>query len=225
MPDRAERSTGGFPTGGIPRDDRRRDAVAGAPATGGHAMGARGTGAHPRTGATTGSHAQRRADVERPVQRSLLDRLTDEEPYVAAERLPTREASVAALKVAVRRDLEWLLNTRRDLLTLPAELGEARRSMLRYGLPDLSSLPREGGDTGVRLARVVEEALALFEPRLAQVRVTAAVDPGVAWRAELRFTIEGLLRLDPAPERVVFDTVLEVARGEYQVRGADDGEG
>jgi type VI secretion system protein ImpF len=188
-------------------------------------MGDSPTGAHARPGAATGPWAQRRGDVERPVQASLLDRLTDEEPFVSTERLPSREASVAALRVAVRRDLEWLLNTRQDLLTLAPELAEARRSFLRYGLPDVSSLPREGGNTAARLARAVEQAVALFEPRLAQVRVTAAADPGVAWRPELRFTIEGLLRIDPAPERVVFDTVVEMARGEYQVRGADEAEG
>lgn len=170
----------------------------------------------------TGAFAQRRADVERAVQGSLLDRLTDLTPGQGAERPPTREQSVAALKRAVRRDMEWLLNTRQDLVPIPADFGEAQRSMLRYGLPDVSSLPREGADTATRLTRAVEQAIALFEPRLAQVRVTPVVDPGIAARAELRFTIEGMLRLDPQPERVVFDTVLEIARGEYQVRGDAD---
>jgi len=35
----------------------------------------------------------------------------------------------------------------------------------------------------------------------------------------LRFQIQGLLRIDPAPERVTFDTVLELTSGEYQVKG------
>lgn len=174
-----------------------------------------------RRGGATGAFAQRRADVERPVQTSLLDRLTDHEPRASAERAPTRAESVAALKRAVRRDLEWLLNTRRELAVVGEDCPEARRSFLRYGLPDVSSLPREGGDTAVRLARAVEEAITIFEPRLAQVRVIAAADPGMATRAEVRFTIEAMLRLDPEPERVVFDTVLELAKGEYQLRGGD----
>ena len=39
---------------------------------------------------------------------------------------------------------------------------------------------------------------------------------------ELRFVLEATLLMDPNPERVVFDTVLEVTRGEYDVRSADD---
>lgn len=155
----------------------------------------------------------------RPVQRSLLDRLTDDAPERPHEPLPTRAESVRRLRDAVRHDLEWLLNTRRELVALDDTLVEARRSLLRYGVPDVSSLSRDGIDTVARIVREVERAIALFEPRLAQARVVALADPGVSARQELRFTIEALLRVDPAPERVVFDTVLETARGDYQLRG------
>jgi predicted component of type VI protein secretion system len=33
----------------------------------------------------------------------------------------------------------------------------------------------------------------------------------------LRFQIEGLLRTEPAPARVFFDTTLELTKGEYEV--------
>jgi type VI secretion system protein ImpF len=36
---------------------------------------------------------------------------------------------------------------------------------------------------------------------------------------QLRFLIEGLLRMEPNPEQVVFDTVLEMSSGEYHVKG------
>lgn len=173
----------------------------------------------PDTGPISGAWPQRRGDVERPVQTSLLDRLTDSEPTRTREPAMRRDESVDALKRAVRRDLEWLLNSRRELVDLADELVEARRSVLRYGLPDVSSLPRDGGDTRVRLVRMVEEAVTMFEPRLTQVRVIASADPGLAARTELRFTVEAMLRLDPLPERVVFDTVLEMAKGEYQIVG------
>jgi len=35
----------------------------------------------------------------------------------------------------------------------------------------------------------------------------------------VRFQVEAILQMDPSPEHVVFDTVLEVARGEYVVQG------
>ncbi len=161
---------------------------------------------------------QRPDTVARPVQSSLLDRLTDEDPGQRHETMPTRAESLAALRVAVRHDLDWLLNTRRDLVVVDESMVEARRSLLRYGVPDFSSMSRDGSETLLRLVREVEESVAGFEPRLANVRVRAHVDPGMGGRPDLRFSIEGMLRVDPAPEHVVYDTVLETGRGEYQVR-------
>jgi type VI secretion system protein ImpF len=34
----------------------------------------------------------------------------------------------------------------------------------------------------------------------------------------LRFHIEGQMRLDPAPEEISFDTVLELTSGEYRMK-------
>ena len=172
-------------------------------------------------GSWSGTGAIRVPNVDgatRPVQSSLLDRLTDDQPGLTREIMPTRAESVIALRVAVRHDLEWLLNSRRDLVTIDDGMPEARKSLLRYGVPDFSSMSRDGTDTLMRLVREVEECVANFEPRLSQVRVRAHVDPGMSGRPDLRFSIEGMLRVDPAPERVVYDTVLETGRGEYLVR-------
>ena len=38
---------------------------------------------------------------------------------------------------------------------------------------------------------------------------------------QLRFVLEAVLVMDPSREHVVFDTVLEVASGEYDVRESD----
>ena len=45
------------------------------------------------------------------------------------------------------------------------------------------------------------------------------VDSGSNNGRQLRFQIEALLLMDPAPELISFDTVLELASGEYQVKG------
>ena len=68
------------------------------------------------------------------------------------------------------------------------------------------------------LRRQVEETITLFEPRLSGVRVTVATTDAEG-RRELRFTIDGLLRMEPSPEQVVFDTVLEVTSSTFEVRG------
>jgi type VI secretion system protein ImpF len=104
---------------------------------------------------------------------------------------------------------------------VPGELTELTRSVFRYGLRDMSTLNRDSPQQREELRRDVEEVIALFEPRLTRVRVTLVVgESKTEDRRDVRFLIEGLLRVDPAPERVIFDTVLEPASGGYQVREA-----
>ena len=155
--------------------------------------------------------------IERSVQQSLLDRLVDLDPKVSSEVPPTWAASVRQLKAAVRRDLEWLLNTRRIATPAPESFGELSRSLYHYGFPDITSMSRDARDTRIRLMRQIEETVATFEPRLAGVRVSLAESDDEKHR--LRFLIEGLLRIEPNPEQVAFDTFLEISSGEYHVKG------
>ena len=160
-----------------------------------------------------------RGELERTVQQSLLERLTDDEPQERSDLPPSWAESVRRLKASVHRDLEWLLNTRRTTDEIPEGLGEVQHSVYCYGLPDLSSMSRESAQTRGRLLRSVEDAIATFEPRLANVRVRLAEevdDP----RRRLHFVIEAMLRMDPNPEPIVFDTTLDIASGAYHVEGA-----
>jgi type VI secretion system protein ImpF len=161
-------------------------------------------------------------ELERTAQQSLLDRLSDDPEH--GQHLTWGE-SVRALKQAVRRDLEWLLNTRRTIQPAPASCPEVRRSLYRYGLPDYSARSREERENAVALAREVEETIALFEPRLAGARVTLAETPEDDGGRRLHFVIEALLRVDPTPERVVFDTVLDVPKNEFEVAAPSAGTG
>ncbi len=156
--------------------------------------------------------------MERSVQQSLLDRLIDLDPRSSVEAPLSWAESVRRLKASLRHDLEWLLNTRRIPLEPPESYAEVPRSLFHYGFPDITSMGRDSRDTRVRLMRQVEETIATFEPRLANVKVSLAEtdDNG---RRQLRFLIEGLLRMEPNPEQVVFDTVLEISSGEYHVKG------
>jgi type VI secretion system protein ImpF len=158
-----------------------------------------------------------KTEIERTVQQSLLDRLIDLDPRSTVEPAMTWAQSVRQLKGSLRRDLEWLLNTRRNPEPLPEQFEELRHSLYWYGLPDITSLSRDSTEQRVWLARQMEETITAFEPRLASVRVSIRETEGE--RRELRFMIEGMLRMDPNPEQVVFDTVLELSSGEYQVGG------
>ena len=156
--------------------------------------------------------------VERTVTQSLLERLRNVPP---AHRPSDMSESIQQLKNAVRKDIEWLFNTRRVAEPADEALEATTESLYHYGLPDISSMSAYRGNPKVRLTREIEEALRVFEPRLEDARVSFVEvehDKHRAWR----FVIEGRLLRDPKPERVVFDTVLEVANQEYRVSGRDD---
>src|SRR5262249_55097875 len=152
-------------------------------------------------------------------QPSILDRLTDEDPRVSADPRISYGESLRQFKIAVQRDLEWLLNTRRTPTPAPEGFTQLGSSVYNYGVPDITSLSRDSADSKAKLRAQVEEALALFEPRLANVQITIVEVDGEAHRRELRFMVEATLRLDPTPEQVVFDTVLHFSSGQIDVKG------
>lgn len=149
---------------------------------------------------------------------SVLDRLIDLEPRQSEDSPSTRAQSVRRLRTAVRRDLESLLNTRRNPDAAPDSMVELSQSVYNYGLPDFSAVSLNAPKDRDWLLVEVERTVALFEPRLKDVRVTLLDDPNSTNRS-LHFQIEGLLQMDPAPEQVSFDTVLQLTNGEYQIRG------
>ncbi len=148
---------------------------------------------------------------------SVFDRLVDNEPLVRNDPPQGRSQSLRQLKASLRRDLEWLLNTRRSVLEVKDSSLEIERSLFNYGLPDISSLGVHSIQDQKRLLWMIESTIATFEPRIADARVSMEQVAGNA--RVLRFQIQGLLRIDPAPERVTFDTVLELTSGEYEVKG------
>ena len=159
-------------------------------------------------------------EIERTVQGSLIDRLTDVEPKSNVEGRVGYLESVRQFKAGLQRDLEWLLNTRRIPMPAPEDLEEVQNSVYHYGLPDLTSISRDSPEARDRLRRRVEDAIATFEPRLANVNIIMLEMEGEQHRRELRFHVEGTLLMDPTPEQVVFDTVLHFASGEYEIEGA-----
>src|SRR5580658_1488429 len=159
-----------------------------------------------------------RWEPEQTVSLSVLDRLIDLEPKSANDPPPSRAKSVRLLKASLRRDLEWLLNTRRRPDAAGSEYRELEKSLFNYGLPDVSSLAHDSFTDRQRLTRSLEQTLAVFEPRLSRIRVVPLGEIS-ALKHILRFQIEALLDMDPAPEMITFDTVLQLSSGEYQVSG------
>ncbi|MGH9575653.1 MAG: type VI secretion system baseplate subunit TssE [Candidatus Acidiferrales bacterium] len=149
---------------------------------------------------------------------SVLDRLIDREPKTASEAPLTRSQSVRLMKAAVQRDLEWFLNSRRIFIDPDESLKELNRSVYVYGLPDFSSYGAASAPDRAKLLRQLMAAIKIFEPRLLNVRLVP-VESGDGGIQELRFRIEGLLAMDPAPEPVSFDTVVELRSSNCRVSG------
>jgi type VI secretion system protein ImpF len=154
---------------------------------------------------------------EKLVQAGLLDRLIDENPDIRQEAPITRAESLRRFRAAIKRDLEWLLNTIQSGFTLAAAFRESRKSILTYGLPDVSGFSLQNKADEFRLLRTIEEVIESFEPRLRRIRVTNPSEVSSTQQA-IVFHVDALLMMDPAPERISFDTVLEVGKGAYSVK-------
>jgi len=148
------------------------------------------------------------------VTQSLIDRLVDDE----GKHPSTRREAVALLKRSVRRDLEWLLNTRRNPDAAGSEFPELSKSVFNYGLPDFTAMSVMNNRDRNSLLRSLGDCITYFEPRLKHVKVMLRNEP-TATNRTLQFQIDGLLMMDPAPERISFDTVYQMMSGEYQVKG------
>jgi type VI secretion system protein ImpF len=121
-----------------------------------------------------------------------------------------------ALKQSVRRDLEWLLNTRRYPGEVPERLEEVQKSVVMYGLPDFTALGAKSPHEQKKLVKELEAALKIFEPRFMDLKIT--LEPPSQTERVLRFRIEARLKVEPTPEPIAFDTVLALGSGEYVVQ-------
>ncbi|MBM3784864.1 MAG: type VI secretion system baseplate subunit TssE [Acidobacteria bacterium] len=158
-----------------------------------------------------------RGDRENQVTVPLLDRLTDRDPRSQQEAMLTRAQSVRLLKESVRRDLEWLLNSRRIKEESTDPKAELTHSLYNYGLTDLTSYAVHSTRDQNRLSWMLENTVAIFEPRLAAAKVFMV--PVETGSMQIRFRVEGMLKMDPAPERVSFDTTLDLSSQTYNVEG------
>jgi type VI secretion system protein ImpF len=156
---------------------------------------------------------------EPPLVSSILDRLLDDEPDVLREVLPSRGQQLQALKRAVRRDLQNLLNTRIRCLDVPPGLEEIKKSLVTYGIPDFTGAPLGSAPEREDLGRVLQAIVRRWEPRFKNVQVRL-LDSAEPLDRTLRFQIDALLQVEPAPEPVVF-SVRKLATGDFEVQGGD----
>jgi len=148
---------------------------------------------------------------------SLLDRLTAPTGVgLPIDPKADRPRQIDQLRSQVKRDLEYLLNSRRALPDFPAERDRLNHSLLTFGLPDFSDKGLVALLSG-ELKHAVAQAIERFEPRLSDVEIEIDHE----WRGSqvLRFHISARLNVEPEREPVTFETIMALDTLKFQVQG------
>jgi type VI secretion system protein ImpF len=129
---------------------------------------------------------------------------------------------VEELRRALRRDIEWLLNSKQPRLTSFAGRPECSASILNYGIPDITQFNSHSQSDRLELCRLIAAALRSFEPRLLResIRVEFVEAAGAAG-LDLHFRISGVLHVEPIHEPIAFDTSVEVETASFALKVAD----
>lgn len=153
------------------------------------------------------------------LQPSLLDRLTDDAPGKDVESREQRVISATRLRECVARDMGWLLNcVNTGAADEYADCPEVARSVLNFGIPDLTGMVLSGVDARV-LQRRLREAIVAFEPRLtpSTLQVTVNVDATRMDRRALRFNIASEMWAQPIPLNLYLKTEVDLETGRIDV--------
>lgn len=141
-------------------------------------------------------------------QLPLLDRLIDISPDTTSDPPVSAAGAMDALRASIRNDLEALLNSRRRWRSWDAHLTQLDRSLVGFGLPDFAAGAFNDARRREELRALVEASIRRFEPRIASLTVTL-VDATDDMSATFRIRIDALMEADPAPEPIMFDTLID----------------
>ncbi len=159
-------------------------------------------------------------DNDQPLVSSILDRLIDEQPDTKRELEKNSSQLIADLRKSVRRDLENLLNTRWRASSWPDDLSELDRSLVSYGIPDISGEDLGAPSRRKKFLEQVERIIETFEPRFQKIKVLE-VENSDSLDRTLRFRIDAVLYAFPSPEPIVFDSSLEPTSKMFRVEGGE----
>lgn len=127
------------------------------------------------------------------------------------------DASTAALRDSIGRDLQELLNTRRPWKPLPEAHAALGRTILGYGLPDFTSGAFNTAAQREALLSQIATAIADFEPRLKRARIgwmsKSAGDVSV-----FRLSIAGAVGGNGDQTRLSFETLIDSATTDMRVK-------
>ena len=154
------------------------------------------------------------------LQPSLLDRLTDLHPEKETDSLAERVLGHEQFRAAVIRDLGWLLNSvSLDSVEDLSKFPEVSRSVLNYGLPDLSGHTASSIDP-LLLEKALKDVIRQFEPRIApeSLKIRVHSRPEEMNFNSLVFDIEGVVFGQPMPFEMALRSELDLESGEFEIR-------
>ncbi|MBY6209998.1 type VI secretion system baseplate subunit TssE [Microbulbifer agarilyticus] len=134
----------------------------------------------------------------------LLDRLLASSGHIDLQR---PHQVLRQLREGVRRDLEYLFNTRYRCISASEAHQNLEGSNINFGLPDLSTINLTSADSRTRFCRDIEQTILEFEPRIRSVKVSTQEKVDVE-DPSIRFRVEAVLHVNPASEVIVFDSTL-----------------
>jgi type VI secretion system protein ImpF len=99
---------------------------------------------------------------------------------------------------------------------IPEGLVELHKSVFAYGMPDITGTSAKNPSDQKRLVKQIETAIKNFEARFLDVKVV--FEPINNIDRTLKFKIEARLDVEPTPEPIVFDTILQLGSGGFALK-------
>jgi type VI secretion system protein ImpF len=144
----------------------------------------------------------------------------DSSPDLSRDPPLTMPEQIREMREAIRRDLEALLNTRRRPTAPPSALEELGDALVSYGVDGMVSANLVTDEAKLRLARVIERRISLFETRLSDVRVTILKSRTAGERA-LRMRILATFRVHEGMPPISFESTIDPSTQRFLVEPAN----
>lgn len=161
-----------------------------------------------------------RIEKNKKLRPSILDRLIDTESNRPDNTEQDQHQRLKELRNSVRRDLINLLNTRIRIVQPDEEFTQLNLSLMNYGIPDLATINILDPVKRKAFTEQLEKLLLDFESRFKTATVSYMENADSLDRS-LRFRIDATLYADPAPEIVVFDSVLDPVSRSVNIEESD----
>lgn len=142
-------------------------------------------------------------EIVQGIAMPLFDRLAGESASAEGGLLQTRQA----VEASIRQELMQLLNTRAGVSVAAFLAAEAQATP--YGLPDFAALSASSGQDRALLSTAIARAIALFEPRLANVAVD--VRASVVHQSHVSLHIAADAKMHAADRRMTFEMALDAS--------------